>query len=191
MVRRTYPGDWHPSAGPVWGPPRWVASHQVVVLYTVAAATHGRVNGMRIGGRRMVGPVRSVSPDHILPPGTTQSNVSLRPVPTSAGLARHFVASTLIHWGLEDLVDVASLLVSELVTNTILHARCDLEVSITAGNQRIRVSVRDSSPLVPELRTASLTATTGRGLALVEACASCWGVDVDASGKCVWFDLAA
>lgn len=83
------------------------------------------------------------------------------------------------------------MLVSELVTKTILHARCDLEVWITAEDQRVRIAVRDSSPLVPALRIAELTATTGRGLALVEACASCWGVDVDAAGKCVWFDLAA
>ncbi len=136
-------------------------------------------------------PARSISPDHILPNEPTQSHVALRAVPTSAGMARHFVASTLIHWGLEDLVDVATLLVSELVTNTILHARCDLVVWITAEHQRVRIAVCDSSPLVPALRIAEFTDTTGRGLALVEACASCWGVDVDAAGKCVWFDLAA
>jgi anti-sigma regulatory factor (Ser/Thr protein kinase) len=121
----------------------------------------------------------------------TEVRVALRPVPASAGTARRFVVATLRDWDLEELVDTAALLVSELVTNAILHARSDVTVAVRALDDRVRVEVVDEADGVPLLRHATDTATTGRGLALVDACAWSWGVEPHPPGKAVWFDLEA
>lgn len=134
---------------------------------------------------------RSVSPDRVSTSTTDQVHVALRPVPASAGLARHFVSSTLTGWDLEELVDTASLLVSELVTNAILHARSDVTVTVLAERDGVRVEVADDDSGAPTLRHAPASATTGRGLALVDACAGAWGVEPHPPGKSVWFDLHA
>ena len=148
--------------------------------------------GRQAGAQERARPApRSVSPERPVLSAPTAVDVALRPVPTSAGMARRFVASTLRAWGCDELVDTATLLVSELVTNAILHARSDLVVVLVPLDSSIRVEVHDTSLTAPQLRQAADTATTGRGLALVQACARDWGVREDAEGKSVWFDLSA
>lgn len=134
---------------------------------------------------------RSVSPVRVRGETPDRVAVALRPVPASAGLARRFVGSTLRSWDLEELVETATLLVSELVTNAILHARSDVTVTVVAHGDSVRVEVADSDDGTPALRHATGTATTGRGLALVDACAGAWGVEPHPPGKAVWFDLRA
>lgn len=129
-------------------------------------------------------------------PGTGRStpdevHLALSPVPASAGQARRFVRSTLAQWQLDDLGDTATLLVSELVTNAILHARSDVTVAVRALEGRVRVEVADGADGVPFLRHPTAAATTGRGLGLVQACALAWGVELHPPGKSVWFDLDA
>lgn len=120
-----------------------------------------------------------------------EADVALPPVAGSAGAARRFIAATLTSWDLEDLVDTATLLVSELVTNAILHARSDVTVTVRRDTEQLRVAVSDTGEGLPQVRRATDTATTGRGLALVDACALAWGVDPGSAGKSVWFVLAA
>ena len=124
-------------------------------------------------------------------PAPAEVRLALRPVPASAGEARRFVVAALRDWDLEDLGDTAALLVSELVTNAILHARSEVTVAVRALGDAVRVEVVDEADGVPFLRRASETATTGRGLALVDACARVWGVEPRPPGKAVWFDLEA
>ncbi len=114
---------------------------------------------------------------------------TLRPAPTSAHRARQFVAATLAGWGLVPLAETATLLVSELVTNSVLHARSPLEVVVTRRRRAVRVDVADASPLVPVVRGGSDVEMTGRGLTLVEALSARWGVEPRATGKSVWFEL--
>lgn len=85
--------------------------------------------------------------------------------------------------------DDAEALVSELATNAVLHARTTYSVSVDRLNGTIRVGVHDASPALPRQRSYGSTATTGRGLRLLGSIASSWGVDQDASGKSVWFEL--
>ena len=88
------------------------------------------------------------------------------------------------------MTEQAVLLVSELVTNAVLHARTRFTVEVEVVDDTARVSVEDSSPLPPAVRTFSDLAGSGRGLHLVEALASRWGVDSrDGAGKRVWFEL--
>ena len=97
--------------------------------------------------------------------------------PASAGAARRFVAGALRGWGCDDLADVATLLVSELVANAILHAHTSIHVLVRRQeNGRVRVDVHDGADRAPARMHYSATTTTGRGLLLVETLASDWGV---------------
>lgn len=97
---------------------------------------------------------------------------------------------TLRGWGLVDLVDAAVLLTSEVVTNAVLHARTAVTLTIEREDDAVRVGVSDRSPVTPAMRNHSETATTGRGLHLIENLASSWSVEGDANGKTVWFRLS-
>lgn len=118
-----------------------------------------------------------------------QARLALRPVPASAALARAFVERTLGDWGCDGLVDAARLLVSELVTNAVLHARTDVDLAVVLTSRGVRVEVTDGSAAAPVMRTYEDEAMTGRGLALVEQMADRWGVDERGGGKAVWFEV--
>jgi anti-sigma regulatory factor (Ser/Thr protein kinase) len=117
------------------------------------------------------------------------ARLALRPVPSSAARAREFVDRTLGEWGCDALVDAARLLVSELVTNAVLHARTDFELVVRLHRGGVRVEVSDGSSSAPVVRHYEDEAMTGRGLALVDELASRWGVDERPHGKAVWFEL--
>jgi hypothetical protein len=118
-----------------------------------------------------------------------EARLALRPVPASAARARAFVDRTLGDWGCDGFADASRLLVSELVTNAVLHARTDLSVVVRAVRTGVRIEVGDHSPAEPVVRRYEDEAMTGRGLALVDQLASRWGVDRHPDGKVVWFEL--
>ena len=116
------------------------------------------------------------------------SKIDLPSEPSSPGRARRFVTDTLGDVATD--VDRAALLVSELVTNAVLHAGTQLEVAVEIRPRLVQVSVRDGSDAQPALRRYDRYAATGRGLHLLETLADRWGVDVEAEQKRVWFELA-
>jgi anti-sigma regulatory factor (Ser/Thr protein kinase) len=118
-----------------------------------------------------------------------EARLALRPVPASAASARQFINDTLGDWGCDAFADAARLLVSELVTNAVLHARTDVEVVVRLLRSGVRVEVRDHSTSAPVVRRYQDEAMTGRGLALVDQLASRWGVETRQDGKAVWFEL--
>lgn len=125
-------------------------------------------------------------------PNARAASTSLTPDPDNAAAARRFVSRVLQRWRLEPLVDVATLLTSELVSNAILHSRADMELRVSrASTDRVRVEVFDHGSGNPRRRRAPAQATTGRGLDLVHVLATDWGVRRLAGGKTVWFELAA
>lgn len=89
--------------------------------------------------------------------------------------------------------EVAELLLSELVTNALIHTRNGAVVTVTSLPARLRVEVRDfvtgqePAPYVPNADDG----THGRGLLLVQSLADSWGVTAQALGKVVWFELNA
>ena len=113
------------------------------------------------------------------------------PHPTSARAARQFVAGELAGRSSDEARDTACLLTSELVTNAVIHARTDVEVSVRRSNGRLRIEVSDHTSRRPTLMSIPADSTTGRGLLLVEVMSATWGIDDDNSGKLVWFELAA
>jgi anti-sigma regulatory factor (Ser/Thr protein kinase) len=105
-------------------------------------------------------------------------------------VARRFAAEHLDRWGLGDLAETATLLVSELVTNAVLHGDGDRRLDVEATGDAVRFAVHDGGAGRPERRQARPGELSGRGLALVEALAPRWGVEPRPdSGKIVWFEL--
>lgn len=88
------------------------------------------------------------------------------------------------------MADNAVLMISELVTNAILHGGEGAVLTLTSDDLKIRAEVRDSSPAMPVVRSYSETATTGRGMVIVDALAAAWGTFAVDGGKVVWFELA-
>jgi anti-sigma regulatory factor (Ser/Thr protein kinase) len=120
-----------------------------------------------------------------------RAELSLEPAATSARQARRFVSETLILWGDDPLVESAALLVSELVTNAVIHARSEvgLVVSHAGAHATVRIEVRDSSGRAVRMGSFETDTTSGRGVALVDALAARWGIVNESCGKLVWFEL--
>jgi DNA-binding NarL/FixJ family response regulator len=107
----------------------------------------------------------------------------------SARAARKFVGSVLERWSCTDLEDSIQLLVSELVTNAVIHAKSDVEVALHLRADRVRVEVIDAATDYVHRRDAGEEEQSGRGMALTEALASAWGIDTLVAGKSVWFEV--
>ena len=105
--------------------------------------------------------------------------------------ARRFVAQALSGWDSdEDLTDTVNLLVSELVTNAVLHAGSEVEVMVRLTATAARIEVTDASGDSIAPRDATSEEDSGRGLALVGSLAQRWGVRPAAGGgKTVWFEV--
>lgn len=110
--------------------------------------------------------------------------------PLAIGAARRFVARTLERWGCGNVVEDAAVVVSELATNAVLHARSAFHVSIDVVDEGIRIAVHDDSPIVPTPREYSETSATGRGLRMVDALAARWGTVPRPDRKTVWAELS-
>lgn len=97
----------------------------------------------------------------------------------------------LVTAGREDLLDTAELLVSEIVTNALVHAGTPVDVAFSFVDGGLRVEVTDGSPHLPTPRGYGPSAGTGRGLMLLEEMVDEWGVVPDDPGKTVWFQIAS
>jgi len=109
--------------------------------------------------------------------------------PSSVGEARRLVRDSLASAGREDLVETAELLVSEVVTNALLHAGTPIDLAVFVTDGGLRVEVGDGSRQFPSHRGYAPTAGTGRGLMLLQQMVDDWGVLPNALGKTVWFQL--
>jgi serine phosphatase RsbU (regulator of sigma subunit) len=136
--------------------------------------------------------------------------------PIMVSEARRFAAATFASWNMEpDQADLACLLVSETVTNAVLHAsvtpapagrRDEFEVNpgphpaqahrpreftlrLRRGAEVVWAEVFDPDLRLPRLRSARATDEGGRGLYLIEQLATRWGSRPTAEGKAVWFEL--
>ncbi|HWG94118.1 MAG TPA: ATP-binding protein [Mycobacteriales bacterium] len=114
----------------------------------------------------------------------------LSPEPESPRLARHWMVERLDELKRSGVEDVVLLLLSELVTNVVLHARTPCEVLVRPAGEGVRVEVQDDSRRRPRPRVGGQEATTGRGLVLLDALSDDWGADdLPGGGKVVWFEV--
>lgn len=121
---------------------------------------------------------------------TTQRAERELPVsPEAPAIARSFLRSATCPDHNSHVLDDAVLLVSELVTNSVLHGGPPVVVAVECDGEALQVRVRDGSPELPAPRDAAPTAENGRGLELVKTISSAWGVDPTADGKHVWFTI--
>ncbi|CAL2067358.1 SpoIIE family protein phosphatase [Streptomyces murinus] len=113
--------------------------------------------------------------------------------PERIAVARRNVRDLLHDWASPDQVDSAELLVSEMVTNVLVHTDADalllVEVVEEDGRRRLRVEVFDSGDDLPHKRRPGELASSGRGLLLIGLLAHAWGVDPRGEGKSIWFEL--
>jgi anti-sigma regulatory factor (Ser/Thr protein kinase) len=103
--------------------------------------------------------------------------------------ARQFVFDRCHAIGLIDLCDDAALLASEVVTNAIRHAGGSVTVRAERDGEQLVVQVLDASTNEPMVLPLDPWAEAGRGMSLVDAIASDWGVAPHPAGKVVWFRL--
>jgi hypothetical protein len=88
-----------------------------------------------------------------------------------------------------DLLDVAQLLLTELLSNALRHSETPILVAAALHEGLLRVEVTDSGHRMPKMRQAGPGETAGRGLQLVDTLSSSWGVTPLEHGKRVWFEL--
>ena len=107
---------------------------------------------------------------------------------SSASIARDDVRRALLGWRAER-VDDAVLLVTELVSNAVIHGQPGIELAIDLHADRVRVSVTDTGVDMPKRKP--VWAGGHRGLEIVEMLSHAWGYDpLPTGGKTVWFELA-
>jgi anti-sigma regulatory factor (Ser/Thr protein kinase) len=116
--------------------------------------------------------------------------LTLAPTVESVGVGRRLVGEALSEWGLDSLSYTATLLTSEVLTNSLLHARTQIVLTVErTGDQTVRISVHDGSRLVPRRRSHASDATTGRGLELLDRLAQSWRIEPDEQGKTLTFTV--
>lgn len=103
------------------------------------------------------------------------------------------VDTVLAVWSLERLADDLKVVVSELASNAARHARGTVvRIAVTrTARYRVRVSITDKSQAMPQLQVGDPLAESGRGLRLVDALSSNWGVIPLPWGKQVWAEVTA
>jgi CheY-like chemotaxis protein len=127
----------------------------------------------------------------VIEPQKVEAELQLPRELTSVRLARRFVAERLAEWGIEELLDDALLVTSELAANAITHAESACRIRISRTPSSVRIDVIDAGSGTPEPQPPSSTSEHGRGLHLVDALTSAWGLDdIPGDGKVVWAELA-
>ncbi|KAB7847245.1 ATP-binding protein [Streptomyces mobaraensis] len=118
--------------------------------------------------------------------------ISLPASPRSVAAARAFSRRLLAEWGLDALTDDTALLLSELVTNAIVHVpegTGDVELSLSRTPAHLVARVTDRGGALPRCSLAAKDSENGRGMWLVEQIAERWGHHASPAGKTVWFAL--
>ncbi|MFI9584064.1 ATP-binding protein [Streptomyces sp. NPDC052236] len=113
--------------------------------------------------------------------------------PSAVAFARDRVITQVRAWGVpldKEKQYAVKLVVSELVTNAILHAEGFISVGLYLNEERLLVVVHDSNPTLPRHRRPTTDDETGRGLALVGHFATRSGWEPTAGGKRVWAEFA-
>ena len=124
------------------------------------------------------------------PAGVTELSRAFTASLDAPGQARRFVTAAMVTSGAGHLADDAALVVTEFATNAVVHARSDFTVTLTAGQDSVRISVRDAVPLPADGDDPALPAAPSHGLGAVAAMAARWGTTPAAGGKDVWAELS-
>jgi DNA-binding NarL/FixJ family response regulator len=120
-----------------------------------------------------------------------EASTTFPPEARSASDARRFARETLARWACPEAASEAVvLLVSELVTNAIIHAKTTVDVQLSLLSGHLRVEVVDRAPEYIRRRAAADEDQSGRGMALIDTLTTGWGIDERPDGKAVWFEVS-
>lgn len=103
----------------------------------------------------------------------------------SVSAARDYTAAQLDRWGVGQS-GIASLVVSELTSNAVRHARSGFELDLSHADGMVRIAVTDESRASPVLQDPKTESDAGRGLQIVAELACEWGFELRLDGKQVW-----
>ncbi|MFH9106332.1 SpoIIE family protein phosphatase [Streptomyces albus] len=148
----------------------------LLLLSRTATADGGPAEGGPVPARRTVMTVAQAQPDRI-------------------AAARHQLRDLLHDWADPEQVDGAVLMLSEMLTNVLVHTDGDavlvarISTPRHGGQRTLRVDVADSSDELPHRRSPGELASSGRGLMLLGMLAGRWGVEPQGEGKCIWFEM--
>lgn len=121
-----------------------------------------------------------------------QVQLEVGPDPAEVGRARRWARKRLAGSGIgedEPLAETLILLISELVTNAVVHTGCPAVLRMLFGGPGVRVEVADASDRAPARRQAAGDDTNGRGLELVDGLADRWGWQREGAGKRIWCEV--
>lgn len=120
----------------------------------------------------------------------SEHSFALPPEPTSPREARERAARELEGWGDPEARHAVVLLISELVTNAVVHARSTVTIDLAViDDGPVHVNVHDESPVRPTPRHHVADRPGGRGMYLLESLAARWGVEESRTGKSIWFEV--
>ena len=117
------------------------------------------------------------------------ARVVLAPRPTAPAVGRAFTAECLTEWGLGERCADATLVVSELVTNAVVHGRSEVELDLELCPDTLVVRAVDRSPIPPTAGRLDGDADSGRGVAITQALVDRFGVEDHPPGKAVWGEI--
>src|SRR5947209_2756867 len=103
---------------------------------------------------------------------------------------RHFASTTLRDWNLpEGVIEDATLIVSELLTNAMVHGRAPIRLRLRVTPDELAIEVDDAASAMPRKLRATTDDIHGRGLAIVAEMSTRWAARADGYGKTVWSTL--
>lgn len=106
----------------------------------------------------------------------------------SLGPARAHLAEVAADWGVTDLAALRCVL-SELMTNAVVHAHGPVIVSLARDAEVVRIEVSDDRPHLPVAISPQRGQEDGFGLRIVDVLCSSWGAEPGARSKVVWAEL--
>lgn len=146
---------------------------------------------LRLVGESSVTPRGRVGP--VGADGTSDASLVLPGHRQSVAVGRHWVVRTSAERGVGGMANqVLELLSSELLSNAVLHGAGGQAIGVQMRHSvaTVRVAVSDNGDHTPVVLDQDLAAVNGRGMAIVEAMSSRWGIEPrDEGGKTVWFEL--
>jgi hypothetical protein len=162
-----------------------------LVLYATEPAVRSALGAAVLGDRVLVTDdlEHGVAQAWSWLPHVARTGVQLPPWPESAAEGRRLVRHSLEEWRLTRLREPADLVVTELVTNAIVHAKTVLHLTLVLAGDQLRVAVRDrgGSRASVDALVAQQRTLHGRGLRTIEAYTCGWGVlPARYTGKTVW-----
>jgi hypothetical protein len=160
-----------------------------VVVCAPEPEVRERVRSLPFADHLVVGASPAAGLAEVRTPPLERSELELPARTTAPSMARGFTTRRLRDWRLHGLVGPTSLVVSELVTNSVVHAATPVWLTLSRMDGRVQVLVRDDGAGIPETREDGWSEHTlgGRGLLLVRAVTRGWGVfPARPRGKAVW-----